>query len=429
MFAYLQQLQESLWAPPDFFPGVGYTITAADTEMPSQSSSIRRCAFKLPKNDRYQCQKAGDKYQLNIHRWYCRFHDRFAKDRCQTLIERAGKGAQCDQLGTLDEQTGQRLCKWHSWKSKGDDGSQHQGATPKKRKDTMTTIEPNEAENVEQDTAKQERTASRSTLPCLPRADGPVHTSVPEGSVEQPVRASSIGGTPMCISCQSQISTATPKGVIAAEDEKLQASPEIFEDSPAATLVLGVHIAEEHRVSTPTTSLEELNELTATNTKALNGPHSGGRSPHTRVDSLDPLTASSLIDEGSNIFSPTSTAQAAYKEVVQSLSSTGVLQSVPPPRRALQARIDFLNAQEASSSARNAAIYVRCCVCLEKHGEYNMRQVDACQHQYRDLCLRKATKVGNLRKFNCTSCSVWMEERQKEMIESGYHELRRVSLR
>lgn len=73
----------------------------------------RRCTFKQPNNDKYQCQKAGDKYQPEMNRWYCRFHDRHAKDRCQVLVEWAGKGAQCENMGRL-RNGGKRLCEGHA---------------------------------------------------------------------------------------------------------------------------------------------------------------------------------------------------------------------------------------------------------------------------------------------------------------------------
>jgi hypothetical protein len=77
---------------------------------------MRRCAFKVPKNERYQCQKAGDKHQLNIDLWYCSFHDLHAQDRCQVLVQWAGMGAQCEQLGVLDEDSGVKLCELHRLK-------------------------------------------------------------------------------------------------------------------------------------------------------------------------------------------------------------------------------------------------------------------------------------------------------------------------
>ena len=89
--------------------------------MPPPSRHIRRCAFKLLKNNKYQCQKPGDNYQLALRLWYCRHHDRHAQDRCQVLVEWAGKGVQCEKLGHLDGNAGKRLCELHKTKEEGDE--------------------------------------------------------------------------------------------------------------------------------------------------------------------------------------------------------------------------------------------------------------------------------------------------------------------
>lgn len=90
--------------------------------MPPHTSTIRRCTFKLPRNDKYQCQRAANNHQIHIGLWYCRFHDGHAKDRCQVLIEWAGKGAQCEHLGVLDG-SGRRLCELHATKAEEDERS------------------------------------------------------------------------------------------------------------------------------------------------------------------------------------------------------------------------------------------------------------------------------------------------------------------
>jgi hypothetical protein len=448
MFAFLQQYCDLLYFPPDFFFELEYTVNTGQVTMPSRTDTIRRCAFKLPRNDKYQCQKAGDRYQLNIELWYCRFHDRHAQNRCEVLVEWAGKGAQCDQLGHLDKDSGKKLCEWHAWKSKGDGW---QDAPLKKRKDTMLTICSEELEAGRQEIVKQEQSADVTKSPSSPPEDELSGAPDPEKIVEQPACAPSMENLPRCIDSQDQTSIATsrrdsaveegqspadtkklkePASIVSSNNDlsaaDLSGTTELAEESPVVTPILSLHSVGEPEAITPTTPSEEVNKFTTAT--APNERCNGGRSPHTRVDSLDPLTAFNLVDKGSEVFAPTPTVHAAYREVVQSLTSPKVLQGVPSPRRALQARIDFLNAQDASSTIRNAAIYVQCCVCLERHGEYNMRQVNSCKHQYRDLCFRKATRMGSLRRFNCSSCRVWMAERQSGIVDNGYDQLRKAPL-
>lgn len=89
--------------------------------MPLRTAAIRRCSFKLPKNDKYLCQKAGNKFQPIVELWYCTRHDSHAQDRCQILVEWAGKGAQCEQLGVFDKRSLKKLCERHLSQATGHD--------------------------------------------------------------------------------------------------------------------------------------------------------------------------------------------------------------------------------------------------------------------------------------------------------------------
>lgn len=73
-----------------------------------------RCTFKLPKNSRYQCPKPGDMFQPHLNSWYCKFHDSFAKDRCQVFAKFEGAGIQCTELATLrNARIGRNYCEKH----------------------------------------------------------------------------------------------------------------------------------------------------------------------------------------------------------------------------------------------------------------------------------------------------------------------------
>lgn len=142
-----------------------------------------------------------------------------------------------------------------------------------------------------------------------------------------------------------------------------------------------------------------------------------GRALHVRIDSLSPLPSMLLAKELEVDTSMSITDNA--------LGSGGSKQSFPigqgatPARQSIQSRITFLNAshhQEMPVSNQNAPVYAQCCVCLERHGEYNMLEIAACKHRYRELCLKKAIKVGSLRKFHCSSCEIWRAAQKQDTI-------------
>ncbi|KAF2624377.1 hypothetical protein BU25DRAFT_424157 [Macroventuria anomochaeta] len=389
MFAYLQQLHESLYFPSDFFFGLEYITTRTAGQMPSRSKTIRRCAFKLPKNNKYQCQKAGDKYQPKIKLWYCRFHDRHAQDRCPVPVTWAGRGAQCGQLGHLDEESGKKLCERHAMKSKGDGWPQMRDVPSTERQDSL------KGKHVEHVDAQID---AESNAPS-DIEDVPLGSELHEQMV--PPKDD-------CIQAEMLTDDKHRLATLKLEEPTFIAPEE--ESGPTPTAIIDAH-ALDYDAFLGALPKETLDKLTIRKTPGE--PRDLGRPPRMRVDSLFPSPTSTPLKEDTAISSPTATAHAAYRDVVQSLGNTRL--QIVPPRRTPQARIDFLSAQDAQSPTHIAATYVQCCVCLEKHGEYNMRQVESCKHRYRDLCFRKAVKIGGLRRFNCSSCRAWMEGRQKEM--------------
>jgi hypothetical protein len=115
LFAWTSELVLIL---PDLFSDTEYL---SFIKMPLRTAATRRCGFKLPKNDKYQCQKAGDKFQSIVKLWYCTRHDSHAQYRCQFLVEWAGKGAQCEQLGVFHKRSGKKLCERHLSQAAGED--------------------------------------------------------------------------------------------------------------------------------------------------------------------------------------------------------------------------------------------------------------------------------------------------------------------
>ncbi|KAF2683344.1 hypothetical protein K458DRAFT_389958 [Lentithecium fluviatile CBS 122367] len=51
-----------------------------------------------------------------------------------------------------------------------------------------------------------------------------------------------------------------------------------------------------------------------------------------------------------------------------------------------------------------AAAYAQCNICLEEHVTVSMHNVAQYEHQYRMLCPRQLLRMGNVRRYNCSSC-------------------------
>lgn len=65
---------------------------------------------------------------------------------------------------------------------------------------------------------------------------------------------------------------------------------------------------------------------------------------------------------------------------------------------------------ENNADGRIASMYFLCNICLEKHSTSLMREVEGCGHQYIELCLQKALRVGNKRRYNCSICQTWIAD-------------------
>lgn len=342
--------------------------------MLSPADTKRRCAFKLLRNDKYQCQKTGDKYQPHIELYYCRFHDRYEHDRCQVLVTWAGKGARCEQLGVFDEESKMRLCEWHATKSKEEDWPEMQ-----------------DAPSVMQD------------VPSVTKEDGWEETAAAEGADEKSTRINEVSpeltslAKAMTIEDQMDLLTRAatkPRHPLNTDNLFLATTPQdqiLPTEADDNTVTATTPTTSAHTGVGNTTSILPLPPSTLISPTLHQPPATPcnlARTPHKRTDSLNP--------------SP-------------STPNTTRTPPTPSPSTPLQAHIAFLN-QETTNPSRIAAMYAQCCVCLEKHGEGHMERVEECGHWYRELCARKAVKVGG-RRWNCGGCWRWMSGRWTETDE------------
>ena len=448
--------------------------------MPLRTAAIRRCGFKLPRNEKYQCQKAGDKFHPIVKLWYCTRHDSHAQDRCQVLLKWAGKGAQCEQLGVLDKKGGKKLCKRHLSQATGNDWPETE--TQQCHSFRQGSID---HEDVWQDAARMDDTVPDEPTPLStshPDEPADAHHQQPLTDVESQrplISAETVMGMEMseqerpaeehlsnartslsdsdsdaiheeeCISsavmdpapttATDDITPIAPQALdmdywlseTATGNLDLDSIPEVGSCSnPTAPTADGDHASTSLPVSDVSQSAEHSHCTAAPSVKAMQEtrskghvetPRNLGRAPHVRMDSLSPLRPVFLAEEPVVDTPLTATSNAAL-DSRRSSQSFETAHGTTPARQSIQARITFLNAlhgQDASASKRIVAVYAQCCVCLEKHGEHYMREVAACQHRYREICLEKATKADTLRRFNCSSCKTWTAAQKEDMTDSG----------
>ncbi|KZM21605.1 hypothetical protein ST47_g7232 [Ascochyta rabiei] len=326
-----------------------------------QIDTLRRCAFKAPQNDKYQCQKAGDKYQLHVDRWYCKFHDRHVQDRCQVLIEWAGKGAQCEQLGVWNEEQGKKLCDWHGAQSRKVLMEEEEVGTMKEHVEVIDT----------------------DTEDCLGQAESVLLSLSPPTLVQS--------------GCEPHVEDAFMSLELGEQPSAPTVAKENLVDTDPDPTAL------ESKGSQITTNKDDRNpptEPSSNNDNTVDTHHTSTPTPPLHRPNLAPTSATPTPTHN-----PNTPPYAAYIHVIHSLTTT------TPPRR-LHTRTDSLDplqSLEPATPTRAPALYVQCCVCLEKHSEEVMRRVAACQHQYRELCLRKVRSGAGGRRYNCRGCGEWMD--------------------
>ena len=76
-------------------------------------SNVHRCAFKVPKNPKFQCPREAKYYDAVFRVWHCKHHDTLTKKRCQEFS--AVYNMQCPELGTIvDPKSSKKYCTSHS---------------------------------------------------------------------------------------------------------------------------------------------------------------------------------------------------------------------------------------------------------------------------------------------------------------------------
>jgi hypothetical protein len=347
--------------------------------MPPLPRPIRRCAFKLPKNNKYQCQKPGDKHQPRLSLWYCRRHDRHAQDRCQVLVEWAGKDVQCEKLGHLDGDTGKRLCDLHKTKEEKDERLRVQRHLPG---------EPEESAKDDdvQVTIQRKRVKTKDGSNCDGMANTsptstPLHLVIPTSA--PPVNAlERMSPTNMACTLPAQQREHTPPSSRAPSTPPSPCRPPLNPKLPLPTPLHHTNDSPHHPTQTVVIVPLQRSLTTPTSRTTITSPENRShptRPPRKRADSLipsSPTPAHPLLTIHAALHSPSS---------------------------------------HDRDRDRTTALYAQCCVCLERHGEHGMRVVAGCGHRYREVCLKKAIKGGGgLRRFLCGGCRVWGEEVREE---------------
>lgn len=351
-------------------------------KMPPPSRSIRRCAFKLPKNNKYQCQKPGDNYQLRLSLWYCRRHDRHAQDRCQVLVEWAGKGVQCEKLGHLDGVTGKRLCDLHKTKEEGDERLQVQRHLPGKPEESAK-------DDDVQVTVQHKRIRTEDRLDC----DNMASTSPPSTPIDRITPLS----TPMANALEENSPTDMACTPPAQQRDKTPPSSKAPSTPPSPC-----HPPLNPALPVPT----PLNH-------ASNSPH-----PPKQTVAIPSQPVPQAAPSPTTITSPETRSHSTRPPRKRADS---LIPSSPTPAHPLLTLHAALHSPSSPSSPhRITALYAQCCVCLERHGEHGMRVVAGCGHRYREVCLKKAGKGGGgLRRFLCGGCRVWGEGVREEWEKGG----------
>lgn len=226
--------------------------------------------------------------------WYCSFHDRYAKQRCQAFFEFQGSGMQCPELGTVvDEETGRRYCEIH---------------------DPSCVIGFGVEEGVEEGEMGVEEMAEESV-----ESD---HTASPQKDFESDPFTE-------CMHAPEDFRNAAQEQV---QMDKDNLQPTDHEHAPPAT-----------------------------NDASTRAP--------TVLKKQQPRIGSDDAD------------------------------TMEHPRQHI------------------AAMYVHCNVCLEEHDMSIMHRIDPCGHQFRTLCLETVLRKGSVRKYNCSSCRIWMEDIRRSRMD------------
>lgn len=367
---------------------------------------LRRCAFKLPKNDKYQCPKPGDKLQPHLALCYCRFHDRHAQDRCQVLIEWAGKGAQCDQLAVKREGA-RRVCGAHRDEMGRRRGEEGGGAGVEavgvEELDFLKSESAGEQMSFgpgsTQVNAQSTRPSNNTTTHTAPEPSPPTLNTAPHPPPPSPPNH------PPTTPTHPEHSTPPHSP---PPHHALHPSPGSAPTTPRPSPSSSPNPASTH-TPLPTAYQRVIAALDQ------HGPLRSAGGKRARVDSLDPGELGGEKDKPE---------PNQLQIQIQDKDNDAQLHPKPVHHPHLH-----LQPQPNPTHTHTTALYAQCCICLESHSAVYMRSVGACGHVYRPACVRRVLGKcadggggrreagGGARRFLCAGCAAWM--RGLEMGEVG----------
>ncbi|KAF2133934.1 hypothetical protein P153DRAFT_381106 [Dothidotthia symphoricarpi CBS 119687] len=434
-------------------------------------TAIRRCAFKVPSNAKYQCQKPGELMQLHLNIWYCRFHDRHAKDRCQAFAEWEGSGAyaQCTGLAKfVDHKTKKKVCGQHYTLKKEEEKKtkrreeERQKQTEEKeringveRKEEMVTEQrplkvAEEEQSNEVEVGQVDNTETEDGLAEVHKTEvtgeGRVEEKETHEDQEKDIETAIVEQDEDVDTEEETINELETKeeearGEVESAEEE---TPKFVEaktiEDPKTKEVETVEIDEamnEEIEDTQTEVVEDAGVADPERTKTTES-ETNSHEATTELQEQEPCTSSATstippspapstpITESAPVVGPPLKIQTSFEKPTSPQKPTlSENQTLVSPRRSVFASrpLSFLlqspNEESIFAGSKHiAAMYEQCNVCLEKHSVEYMRQVEPCKHRYLHACLKAAFRKGTFRRYNCTSCEAWITEVKKKHAET-----------
>ncbi|KAJ4986614.1 hypothetical protein SVAN01_07923 [Stagonosporopsis vannaccii] len=343
----------------------------------------RRCTFPLPQNPKYQCPRPGTHHQPTLHTYYCRSHDPQASERCQVRVHWRGKGERCVEMGVWG--LGTRVCEEHAARAIYSShvvevGAEEEMAIVSCEVSTAGEQSLPPCNDIIDNGAPENETPLHLATPIFTQfelATTPAHASKPDFSLAATFKNAVPVSVPDCC-----IET-TPLCDHHAECTARTARKRVDSLSPIPSPILQTH---EPTPRTPPTR----NVMYHSHNPSLPcTPPPSSTAPSTPSSSPTPPTPSFSADTPPSSPPP-----------IPSLSPS----PTPPPLLSLPVLLTQNTPPRTAPPAAPAAAYSQCCICLDQHGDYNMRTVPGCGHAYRELCLRKMRNTGGRRRWNCGGC-------------------------
>ena len=305
----------------------------------------------MPHNSQYSCPRRGNMYQNQECGFFCSYHDRFSKTRCQAYFEFRDSGMQCSEIrSTIDAKTGKLLCAKH------DPNSEY---TNRRCQAVLVTDSGDyqcPALHSVVDHQSGMRYCHRHYLPCpiTDSSDDNLKSYTSESPHLQPADR-----------------TANPTtrwlNTVAAT------SP------PYVTTTNTTHTAETRHETLALTTPPEATKV---------APKLSTSVPETMV----PRPSAPTPD-------PCKLTPESRPDGPSRKDSTGV-------------KAGHESRTRGPADQHFAALYALCNICLEKHSLINMRKVEPCGHEFKEACLREVLRGRGVRRFNCSSCAGWFRREQ-----------------